>query len=381
MSKHLFALIITPYGTAANNRGENDGNITTLQKLLWKNETHTTVSAEAIRWALRYHWQQVDENSVNRVWDDDKSDHKWRDRKWLGWNPDVAEAIKYVDDDVLGFMEALAASKENDAAYAIPQRRRDLKEAVEAAAEEGDEKKIKAANKKFADFEANLIKLEKKWQEIAQIQPDGKDDTKQKTDSLEKEIKQIRKAMDLKGITLNRRGALEVTRAISLSPFAGDITFNAKSGKKGNTSLYGTELHSTRYQYGLALTPKSLHPATRALEIVDAVINLREVGGNHSRFLFDFSPDSVVFRWTDDFAPRMLYGFEMDAEGRVSFSEVIKKIESGDILPGELFIGGKIAETMDQETREKLNGAVIHPGIKAVADELKQRMSVELANS
>ena len=52
MSKHLFGLVVTPYGTAANNRGENEGNITTLQKILWKNEVHTTVSAEAIRWAF-----------------------------------------------------------------------------------------------------------------------------------------------------------------------------------------------------------------------------------------------------------------------------------------------------------------------------------------
>jgi len=56
MSKHLFGLIATPYGAAANNRGENEGNITTLQKLLWKGDVNTTVSAEAIRWALRYYW-------------------------------------------------------------------------------------------------------------------------------------------------------------------------------------------------------------------------------------------------------------------------------------------------------------------------------------
>ena len=35
MSKHLFGLIVTPYGAAANNRGDNEGsNITTLQKIL-----------------------------------------------------------------------------------------------------------------------------------------------------------------------------------------------------------------------------------------------------------------------------------------------------------------------------------------------------------
>ena len=61
MSKHLFAIIATPHGTAANNRGETDGNLTTLQKLLWKGQVHTTVSAEAIRWAIRYVWQRQGE--------------------------------------------------------------------------------------------------------------------------------------------------------------------------------------------------------------------------------------------------------------------------------------------------------------------------------
>jgi len=30
MSKHLFGLVVTSHGTAANNRGENEGNITTV---------------------------------------------------------------------------------------------------------------------------------------------------------------------------------------------------------------------------------------------------------------------------------------------------------------------------------------------------------------
>ena len=60
MTFHLFGNILTFYGVAANNRGENQGNITTLQKLLWKGETHTVVSSEAIRWAIRYYWQKAE---------------------------------------------------------------------------------------------------------------------------------------------------------------------------------------------------------------------------------------------------------------------------------------------------------------------------------
>ena len=55
MSTHVFGAVVTGYGTAANNRGDNDGgNTTTLQKILWKGDVHSTVSAEAIRWALRF---------------------------------------------------------------------------------------------------------------------------------------------------------------------------------------------------------------------------------------------------------------------------------------------------------------------------------------
>ncbi|MHC5721275.1 MAG: hypothetical protein ACYTX0_56975, partial [Nostoc sp.] len=40
-----------------------------------------------------------------------------------------------------------------------------------------------------------------------------------------------------KGTTTAKRGVLEVTRAVSTTPYSGDLTFNAASGKKGRTSL------------------------------------------------------------------------------------------------------------------------------------------------
>ena len=69
MSLHVFASIVTPFGTAANNRSETEGNITTLQKILWMGETHSTVSAEAIRFALRR--RLGGEEETNRAWDED----------------------------------------------------------------------------------------------------------------------------------------------------------------------------------------------------------------------------------------------------------------------------------------------------------------------
>src|SRR5690606_27867240 len=111
-----------------------------------------------------------------------------------------------------------------------------------------------------------------------------------------------------KGAAKVRRAVLEVTRAVSLTPWPGDTTFNAASpgatpsaAKKGaNPVPYATEMHATRYQYGIALTPSALRDPGRAVAALEALTNLGEVAGNHGRFLFDFSPESVIFRVTQD---------------------------------------------------------------------------------
>ncbi len=118
---------------------------------------------------------------------------------------------------------------------------------------------------------------------------------------------------------------------------------------------------------------------SRVLDVIDAVINLAEVGGNQSRFLYDFAPDSVVFRWTDDFAPRLLYGFEMDAQANISFSTILEKIKGGDINANELFIGGEIVKTLSDSDREILKGAFLHENsVKVPAEELKRRIKTDL---
>lgn len=305
MSKHLFGLVVTHHGTAANNRGENEGNITTLQKILWKDQVHTTVSAEAIRYAIRWYWQRVAEAqklNLNRTWDDKAESHQWKVPDFDGWDG-------FIDDDVLGFMSAKAGREEgNDE-------------------ETGKEKKSR-----------------------------------------------------VRGTCDKRRARLEVTRAISLTPFAGDITFNAASvGATPSASSTGkdpvpycTEVHATRYQYGFALTPEDLADRSRALAVLDAVINLNEVAGNHARFLYDFSPESVILRWTDDFAPRMLYGFEQNKDGSIGIPQVIARIEAGDIKADELVIGGPVGAGLT------LKGLSVHAGVKAAAEEAKRRIKADL---
>ncbi len=303
MSFHLFGNILTGYGTAANNRGENEGNITTLQKLFWQGEVHSTVSAEAIRWALRYYWQtSANGYQVNRQWNDEKNDNEWQ-------NPNYNDA-EFIDDDVLGFMKAEGAKVEEG---------------------EAEEKPKKGKGKKAPP----------------------------------------------KGTTTAKRGVLEVTRAVSTTPFVGDLTFNSLSGKKGRTSLYGTEVHATRYQYGFALTPDRLKEKSRIIPVLEGLISLGEVAGNHSRFLFDFSPDSLVLRWTHDFSPRFLYCFQEDDEGEITMPDLVRRAENGDIDAEELWIAGAIADTEEAETLEDL-GAKIFPGIKAAVEDLKGTMIEDL---
>lgn len=300
MTLHLFGNVLTSYGTAANNRGENEGNITTLQKILWKGEVHSTVSAEAIRWALRYYWQTCGHDyAVNRQWDDGKNDNIWQN---TNFDDDL-----YIDDDVLGFMRAEGAKQEAS-----------------------DEPKTK-----------------------------GKREPK------------------AKGTTTAKRGVLEVTRAVSAMPYAGDITFNAASGQKGRTSLYGAEVHATRYQYGFALTPDRLKEKSRIVAVLDGLTALGQVAGNHSRFLYDFSPDSLVLRWTHDFSPRCLYCFEENPEGELSAPELLRRVKAGDIDPKELWIAGAIANTPDGEELEEL-GVNVLAGIKTAVNVLKQRIARDL---
>jgi CRISPR-associated protein Cst2 len=307
---HLFGNILTSYGTAANNRGENEGNITPLQKIIWKGEVHTTVSAEAIRWALRYYWQNSG-YPVNRIWNENaqpESEHVWQDINF--------DNVRFIDDDVLGFMRAEAAKNETS--------------------------------------------------------EESEDELQEETLDQNKKTRKAKSKQKPKGKKTSRRGALEVTRAVSMIPFAGDITFNAVSGKKERTSLYGTEVHATRYQYGFALTPQSLTDQVRINAILDGLISIGEVAGNHARFLYDFSPESIILRWTHDFSPRILYCFETDELGNISVPDLVRRIEAGDIEPNELWIGGAISRDLEDL------GTHVFPGVKAAVAALKQVINQDL---
>jgi CRISPR-associated protein Cst2 len=296
MSKHVFGAVITANGTAANNRGLTEGNTTTLQKLVWNGHVHTTVSAEAIRFALRR--RLAESEACNRTFDEVERRNEWQDPKFARWE-EKSKQLPFIDDDLLGFMQA------------------------EGAKQEGE-----------------------------------------------------------KGGAKVRRAVLELTRAVSLTPWPGDVTFNAASAgatpsaqRKGSNHPvpYATEMHATRYQYGFACTPDKLRIPARAKTALRDLCALGEVAGNHGRFLFDFSPESIILRVSSEPAPRILYGFGMRGNV-VHCDDVVRKVRSGDISAQELIIGGAVVEALDDEARNSLTGARLLLGVKAACEAVCEQM-------
>jgi CRISPR-associated protein Cst2 len=72
-------------------------------------QIHTSVSAEAIRFALRHRFQ-LEGLGVNRSFDGDRL--TWEDEKHQEWDAE-ADSI-FIDDDLMSFMNAEAAKKESE---------------------------------------------------------------------------------------------------------------------------------------------------------------------------------------------------------------------------------------------------------------------------
>ncbi|MFO0047788.1 MAG: type I-B CRISPR-associated protein Cas7/Cst2/DevR [Pseudanabaena sp.] len=173
--------------------------------------------------------------------------------------------------------------------------------------------------------------------------------------------------------TKKRRGALEVSRAISLDPYWGDIAFGSTGGQKGKTSIHSTEVHRTAYQYSLALTPESLKKIERADIVLDAIAAIRHVGGNHSRFLYEFRPESVVIRLTDDPSPWIMNCFKRVGES-VGCPQLVRLVEVKDIDESELIVAGEIADTTDGKNLQDL-GVTVHGGVKEAIADAKKRLA------
>ncbi len=314
MSLHVFANVLTPFGTASNNRGETEGNTTTLQKLIWHGRPHTTVSAEAIRFALRRLLATKEDGGTNRFWDEDLRVNRWKkpafdawikDKKTGAFKEDAAKT--FIDDDLLGFMSAEAAKEDES-----------------------------------------------------------------------------------KGTANVRRAVLEITRAVSLTPWSGDVVFNAASpgattsaakGEGANPVPYMAEVHATRYQFGLAMTPAKLRVPDRAKKALEVLGELSNVAGNQARFLYDFAPDALVLRLTPDPAPRLLYCFDTPDDGRTfGAAALMQRIKCEDVDPAELIVGvtdvdGPFAAQMREAGVKQVHGP--KAAVKEACDKVASHADVK----
>ncbi|MCA1626485.1 MAG: DevR family CRISPR-associated autoregulator [Acidobacteria bacterium] len=314
-TNYLYGTILTDEAVAANNRGDNIGNTTTLQKVFHQDDVHTSVSAEAIRFALRYRFQ-LENLNVNRTYDPDAGRLDYDDEKRTKWNPagDV-----FIDDDLMGFMDAAAAQIEKEDEEGT--------ETTEAA--EG-EKPAKGAKKPRA-----------------------------------------------KGKTTKRPSPLAVGRAVSLRPYRGELSFNAVSGEKlkGKLTLYNAEMHTTEYQYSFGLNLDDVVKKENVGHLIDAIIDPPQVAGNHARFAYDFSPASILLRVTNAHSSKIQNCFEHDEDSRAyTIERLIKRVESDDVPASELIVGGELAETTEGARLKEL-GVKVFSGVRAAADEARQRIA------
>ena len=181
-----------------------------------------------------------------------------------------------------------------------------------------------------------------------------------------------KKGKDNEDATTKRRGALEVSRAMSLDPFWGDTAFGSTGGTKGKTSIHSTEVHCTAYQYTVALTPESLKDPKRAILALESIVAVRHVGGNHSRFLFDFRPESIVIRITEDPSPWIMDCFKR-VGNEVGCTRLVRLVEVGDVKADELIVAGEIADTPYGKQLEKL-GVKVCRGVKEAIVLAKQSL-------
>jgi CRISPR-associated protein Cst2 len=308
-TNYLYGTILTSEAVAANNRGDNIGNTTTLQKVFHQDDLHTSVSAEAIRFALRYRFQ-LEGLKVNRSYEPhtDKGLF-YEDEKRTYWNP---SGDVYIDDDLMGFMDAAAAQAE--------------KEAEET---EGEGEAAKPSKKKSKG------KTTKRPSPLA-----------------------IGRAVSLRPY----RGEL------SFNAVSGEKV-------KGKLSLYNAEMHTTEYQYSFGLNLDDVVKKENVGHLIDAIIDPPPVAGNHARFAYDFSPASIVLRVTNAHSSKIQNCFEHDEENRTfTLEKLIKRVRSGDIPASELVVGGEVASTEGGAELKKL-GVTVLAGVKEAADEARAKIA------
>lgn len=271
-----------------------------MQKVFVNESVHTSLSSEAIRFAIRYRFQ-LENIPVNRSYDPSTNKYTYFDESRKCWG----DGIHLIDDDIMGFLYARADRKDSD---------------------------------------------------------DGDDETMNADEQHSVKLSQI----------ATRRSPLSVGRAVSMRPYKGELTFNCVGGEKNSRSLYLAETHTTEYQYSFALNLDQVAERAHTFNVLDAIMDPPNVGGNASRFYYDFSPESIVLRLTTQHSSKVQNCFLFE-ENSVVIPSLVRQVKSGDIDPHELFIGGTISDTKEAKLLKR-RGANVHPGTTAATKALELKL-------
>jgi CRISPR-associated protein Cst2 len=337
---HLHGNILTEYGLASNNRGRNEENVSTLQKIHWRGKQHTTVSSEAIRAALRCLWQEQGlSSSLNRNvnYEDSENIYSYKD---YDFNPDL-----YIDDDILGYLKIEKAQKN-------------------LTSSQGEEITI-GDDGQQANQPPQTAKPKSRSKKKAATAVDDRDNAVVESAPAEEYLPKP------KGKGIPRKGALDLSKAISTIPYDFDILHSAFGGKKDSNALYSAQCHSTHYQYCFSMTPSHLRDPKRVFHVLDGINFLHRVGGSQSRWLYDFSPNSLILRWTHDPCSRHLYSIDAKHDDPTC-PKLLKRMQNGRIDPTEVWIAGDLADGFEME------GVHLFENPAAAIEDLKQKMCQDL---
>ena len=109
--------------------------------------------------------------------------------------------------------------------------------------------------------------------------------------------------------------------------------------------------------------------------LLDAIVDPPQVGGNHSRFAYDFCPESIVLRVTNEHSSRIQNCFEHDEDRRTyTAGRLLSRVQAGDVPAAEIIVGGALSQTAEGEQLRKL-GVTVFPGVKSAMREARDRIS------
>ena len=111
-----------------------------------------------------------------------------------------------------------------------------------------------------------------------------------------------------------------------------------------------------------------------------AVLFLSDYRNGNDRFLFDFSPEAIVLRITDDPAPRFLYCFDTNDGGRtVNADSLIARIQSNDISKEELIVG--VSDTNSPLAESLRRAGLYVQGVRSAVAAPSERVATKVALS